>query len=220
MKIIAVILIVVAAFVLISTIWRVASQHWSLPCPTILAWSLESRLAQKLNRTTVTLDRIGFKPGQKVLEFGPGPGRLLIPAAQRVLPGGEAVGVDLQRGMVERLKRNAARKGVSNLTALQGDATAPIVEEGAFDVVLLSCALGEIPDRAGVLRQAFRALRAGGRLSVSEMFGDPHYQSKATVERLAREAGFEPRGSFGRPIDVHGEFPQTPLSELTSARKR
>src|SRR5580704_17796536 len=156
MKIAQVILAVVVAFVLISVVWRVMSQRRSLPCPTILAWSLESPLAQKLNRTALTLDRIGLSPGQKVLEFGPGPGRLLIPAAQRVLPGGEAVGVDLQPGMVERLKRNAARKGVSNLTALQGDATMPIVEEGAFDLVLLSCALGEIPNRAGVIQQAFR----------------------------------------------------------------
>jgi ubiquinone/menaquinone biosynthesis C-methylase UbiE len=197
MKIVASIVILVAAFVLISVVWRLISRRWSLPCPTILAWSLESPLAQKLNRTAVTLDRIGLSPGQKVLEFGPGPGRLLIPAAQRVLPGGEVVGVELQSGMIERLNRNAARKGITNLTVLQGDATAPLVEEGAFDLVLLSCALGEIPDRAGVIRQAFRALRPGGRLSVSEMFGDPHYQSRTTVERLARETGFELEATLG-----------------------
>jgi ubiquinone/menaquinone biosynthesis C-methylase UbiE len=122
---------------------------------------------------------------------------LLLHAAKRVLAGGEVVGVDLQSGMVERLKRNAERKGMTNLTALQGDATVPIVDEGTFDLVILSCALGEIPDRAGVLRQAFRALRPGGRLSVTETLGDPHYQSRSTVERLAREAGFEPEEMLG-----------------------
>jgi ubiquinone/menaquinone biosynthesis C-methylase UbiE len=135
--------------------------------------------------------------GQRVLEFGPGPGRLLLPSAERVLPGGQVVGVELQSGMVDRLKRNAARRGITNLTVIPGDATVPLVEEGTFDLVLLSCALGEIPDRVGVIRQAFRALRAGGRLSVSEMFGDPHYQSRTTVERLAREAGFEPETVLG-----------------------
>ncbi|HXY37281.1 MAG TPA: methyltransferase domain-containing protein [Planctomycetaceae bacterium] len=206
MKIAALILILVVAFVLVSIAWRIASQQWSLPCPTILAWSLENPLAQKINRTAVTLDRIGLKPGQRVLEFGPGPGRLLIPAAQRVLPGGEAVGVELQPGMVERLKRNASRKGVSNLNVLLGDACAPLVEEGVFDLVILSCALGEIPDRAGVIRQSFRALRPGGRLSVSEMFGDPHYQSKSTVERLAREAGFEPEEVLGGRLIFTANF--------------
>ncbi len=197
MKVVAVVAVLLVAFVVISVAWRLLSKQWSLPCPTILAWSLENPLAQKLNRTAVTLDRIGFTPGQRILEFGPGPGRLLIPAAERVLPGGEAVGVDLQPGMIERLKRNATRKGVSNLRAIQGDATAPVVEEGSFDVVVMSCALGEILDRAGVIRQAYRALRPGGRLSVSEMFGDPHYQSKATVERLAHEAGFETEAVLG-----------------------
>jgi ubiquinone/menaquinone biosynthesis C-methylase UbiE len=191
MRIAAVVLIVAAALVLVSVVWRLVSRRWSLPCPTVLAWSLESPLAQKLSRTAVTLDRIGLSPGQKVLEFGPGPGRLLLSAAERVVPGGDVVGVELQSGMTERLQRNAARRGITNLAVIQGDASVPLVDEGAFDLVLLSCVLGEIPDRAGVIRQAFRALRAGGRLSVSEMFGDPHYQSRATVERLAREAGFE-----------------------------
>src|SRR5580692_8379942 len=120
MKIGLVILAVVVAFALISVVWRVMSQRWSLPCPTILAWSLESPLAQKLNRTAVTLERIGLSAGQRVLEFGPGPGRLLLPSAERVLPGGQVVGVELQSGMVDRLKRNAARRGITNLTVIPG----------------------------------------------------------------------------------------------------
>jgi len=49
--------------------------------------------------------------------------------------------------------------------------------------------LGEIPDRAAALAQCFRALKSGGVLSISEMLPDPHYQSKATLKRLAEAAG-------------------------------
>lgn len=57
-------------------------------------------------------------------------------------------------------------------------------------MVFLVTTLGEIPDRAAMLAQAFRALKSGGVLSVSEMLPDPHYQSKTTVKRLAEAAGF------------------------------
>jgi ubiquinone/menaquinone biosynthesis C-methylase UbiE len=70
------------------------------------------------------------------------------------------------------------------------NATQPIVPEVSFDRVFLVTALGEIPDRAAVLAQCCRALRPGGVLSISETLGDPHYQSKATVTRLAEQAGF------------------------------
>ena len=197
MKIVVVLVVLAVGYSVLNFVWRWASRRWTLPCPTILAWFLESPIAQKLNGTVVTLDRLGLQSGQRVVEFGPGPGRLLIPAAKRVLPGGDVVGIELQTGMMERLKRNAERAGVTNMTVLQGDATQPLVDESAFDLALLSCVLGEIPDRAGVLRQAFRVLRAGGRLSVSEMFGDPHYQSRKVVDDLARQAGFQPDGVQG-----------------------
>ena len=170
--------------------WRWASRVWSLPCPTLLAWALDSRLYERITGTEVTLRRMGLRPGQRVLEVGPGTGRLLIPAAQRVLPGGEAVGIDIQPGMVERLRERARRAQVSNLTAILGDATHPIVSEESFDLAFLATTLGEIPDRAAVLAQCFRALKPGGVLSITEMFPDPHYQPRPTVKRLAEQAGF------------------------------
>jgi SAM-dependent methyltransferase len=107
--------------------WRWASPVWSLPCPTLLAWVLDNRFYERITGTGVTLQRMGLRPGQRVLEVGPGPGRLLVPAARRVLPGGEAVGIDIQPGMVKRLKGRARRAQVTNLTAILGDATQPVV---------------------------------------------------------------------------------------------
>lgn len=171
--------------------WRWASRVWSLPCPSLVGWALESSFYERITGTAKTLDRIGLKPGQRVLEIGPGPGRLLIPAAKRVLPGGEVVGVDIQPGMIDRLKERAKNLNVTNLTAILGDATHPIMPELSFDIAFLVTTLGEIPDRAAALAQCFRVLKSGGILSVSEMLPDPHYQSKATVKRLAEAAGFQ-----------------------------
>jgi len=55
--------------------------------------------------TYTTLDRIGLQPGQRILEIGAGNGRLLIPAAMRILPGGEAVGLDILPGQSNAFKR-------------------------------------------------------------------------------------------------------------------
>ena len=181
----------IALAVAIGVGWRSASRRWSLPCPALLAWSLENPIAQRLNGTRVVLERLGLRPGQRVLELGPGPGRLLIPAARMILPEGEAVGIDVQPAMVERLKRRASEAGATNLKVILGDATQNHVAESSFDVVFLCAALGEIPDRTAALRQSNRALRPGGVLSVSEMFGDPHYQRQSVVRRLAEDVGFQ-----------------------------
>ena len=121
----------------------------------------------RLLGTDTTLNRIGLRPGQRVLEVGPGPGRLLLRAAQQVLPG--------------------------------GDATQSHFPPECFDVIFLCTVLGEIPEREVALSQCYQALKPGGRLSITELFPDPHFQRHATVRRLAESVGFtfmEVRGSW------------------------
>jgi ubiquinone/menaquinone biosynthesis C-methylase UbiE len=187
----------VAAFLAISLIWRWASRVMSLPCPSLLTWSLENPILQRFNGTRTILSRLNFRPGQRVLEMGPGPGRLLIPAAQRVAPDGEAVGIEIQPKMIERLKIRAERAGVTILKAIQGDAAQPHVQAESFDLVFLCTALGEIPDRAAALNQCFRALKSGGVLSITEIVGDPHYQRLSVVKKLAEAAGLQFQSTQG-----------------------
>lgn len=191
------ILWLLGSLVLGSLLWRWFSRRRSLPCPTWLAGFVEGPVMDRVLGTQTTLDRIGLKPGQRVLEVGPGPGRLLIPAARRVQPGGEVVGLDIQPGMIERLKVRAAQAGVSNLKASLGDATKTYFPSEHFDVVYMCTVLGEIPNREAAVRQCYSALKPGGVLSITEIFPDPHYHSRATVQRLAEAAGFQLKEMHG-----------------------
>jgi ubiquinone/menaquinone biosynthesis C-methylase UbiE len=198
MKVLRGILLTALTLVGVSKIWRWLSRERSLPCPTWLAGMLDRSWSDRLLGTQTTLDRIGLKPGQRVLEIGPGPGRLLIPAARHVQHGGEVVGLDIQPGKIERLKARAAQAGVSKLTTILGNATQPNVPAESFDVVFLCTALGEIPDRVAALRQCLAALKPGGvLLSITEIFPDPHYQSRATVRQLAEAEGFRQQTTHG-----------------------
>lgn len=192
-----VISLLLVVLVLANLWWRWVSRRHSMPCPTFFAGALESPLMNWLISTQTTLDRIGLRPGQRVLEVGPGPGRLLIPAARRVLPGGEVIGLDIQPGMIERLKARAAQAGVSNLTPILGDATQSHFPPHYFDVIYFCTVLGEIPDRAAALHQCQAALKPGGLLSITEIFPDPHYQSRTTVQRLAESVGFQLQAIHG-----------------------
>jgi ubiquinone/menaquinone biosynthesis C-methylase UbiE len=197
MTIVWIVVALLAAFLASSLGWRWASRRWTLPCPASLAWLLESSVFERFNGTKVTLDRLGLLPGQQVLEIGPGPGRLLIPAARRVLPGGAAVGIELQPAMQNRLLARASQAGLTNLKVILGNATDAHVPEASFDLVFLCAVLGEIPNRAAALRQCYRALKPGGTLSITELAGDPHYQSRSVLARLTQEAGFQPRSVRG-----------------------
>ncbi len=187
----------VAVFVLFNVVWRFASRYRALPCPSLLGWMLEGSLVDWWAGTDKTIERMRLEPGQTVLEVGPGPGRLIIPASFRVLPGGRTIGIDLQRKMIERLKQRAAKAGVTNLTALIGDATDLKLPSASVDVAYLCTVLGEVPNREAALAECFRVLKPGGRLSITEIMGDPHYQSRAKVRALAAAAGFQPESLEG-----------------------
>lgn len=202
------------ALLVVGLAWRWGSRRFQLPCPTWLAWGLEGRIMSWLFGTRSSLDRVDLRPGQRVLEIGCGPGRLLLPVARRILPGGEAVGVDIQAGMIERLVAAARADGLENVSGIVADATTMEVAAASFDVVLIALTLGEIPRREIVLQRAYEVLKRGGVLAITELFPDPHFVSRRTARRLAEEAGFRhvaTRGnagfftaSFIKPVDSAG----------------
>lgn len=179
--------------------WRWASRRYKLPCPSTLSWLVEGPVVDWIAGTQRTLERMELAPGMTVVELGPGPGRLLLRVAERIRPGGRVIGVELQPKMIEKLKERLQASGLDNVEILQGDATEKHVDDESADLVYLSTVLGEIPDRTAALERAFAMLRPGGRLSVTEILLDPHYQSPATLRRLAESVGFrsgDQRGSY------------------------
>jgi ubiquinone/menaquinone biosynthesis C-methylase UbiE len=174
-----------------AVVWRWASRRCQLPCPTALSWMVSGPLVDKLSATEQTVDRLGLRPGMTVVEIGPGPGRLLLPAARRVLPGGRAIGVELQQDMIDKLQQKLKRDDPGNLELIRADAARAVLPGESADVVYLCTVLGEIPDRRAALKHCYSALRPGGRLSITEIIGDPHYQTVAKVRELAFDAGFE-----------------------------
>jgi ubiquinone/menaquinone biosynthesis C-methylase UbiE len=189
------------AVALVAILWRVASRGRSVPCPASLSWLVElDNPFTKTNRAATIVERLDVRPGMAVLDLGCGPGRLTIPIARKIGPAGEVVAMDIQSGMLQRAREKARAANLTNIQFLQAGAGEGKMGRNRFDRSLLVTVLGEIPDRETALREIFDALKPGGRLSVTEIIFDPHFQSRQTVARLARSAGFRETAFHGNRI--------------------
>jgi ubiquinone/menaquinone biosynthesis C-methylase UbiE len=128
------------------------------------------------------------QPGERVLEIGPGTGYYTLDIAEWVGPGGRVEIFDLQQEFLDHVGARAAERALQNILPTQGDATALPYEAASMDAVVLTAVLGEIPDPGAALREIRRVLRPGGRLIVGELFGDPHFTTRASLRRQAAEA--------------------------------
>jgi len=131
------------------------------------------------------------EPGERLLELGVGTGYYSCELAEWVAPNGTLELFDLQQKFLDHTMRAASERGLTNLMPTQGDATQLPYEDNSIDGVILTAVLGEIPDQAAALREIHRVLKPGGRLVVGELFGDPHFTSRGSLQRLGAEAGLE-----------------------------
>ncbi|MGF6887221.1 ubiquinone/menaquinone biosynthesis C-methylase UbiE [Nocardia sp. GAS34] len=136
------------------------SQRWMLDLP--LPGLTTARLARVLDP----------RPGERMLEIGPGTGLHTMAMADRLGPAGRLDVLDIQQEMLDHVDRRARHLGtiVPNL----GDARELPFDSGTFDAIYMVTVLGEIGDTTTVLREAARALKPGGRLVIGEFF-DPHW---------------------------------------------
>lgn len=179
--------IVGVGLALIPAIWRTVHRLRQLPYPF---WMTVTPFTDWLYGTSTILERLDLHPGQHVLEVGPGLGRLLLPAASRVLPGGDVTGVEIAPGIAEALRERAVAAGITNLTVIEGNAATQQLPVEHVDVVYLAAVLGEIGDRVAAVRRLHDALKPGGMLIIIEGWPDPHHQSLEAVEYLVAPMGF------------------------------
>lgn len=163
-----------------------------------------------------------LRPGDIALDLGSGAGFDCFLAARAVGPTGRVIGVDMTHEMLNRARENARKGGYAHVEFRLGEIEALPVADNAVDVILSNCVLNLSPEKDRVAREAFRVLKPGGRLAVSdpvrtaklppELAGDPalHCACAAGAASIAEWEGWLAAAGFVdiriQPKDESREF--------------
>jgi ubiquinone/menaquinone biosynthesis C-methylase UbiE len=171
-------------------------------------------------------------PGEVVLDLGSGGGIDVLLSARRVGPTGKAYGLDMVDEMLELARQNQRRAGIENVEFLKGEMEDIPLPDGSVDVIISNCVVNLSPDKDRVLREAYRVLKPGGRLAISDLItrGDIPAELRRNLEMWAgclagalkeeeyvaklRAAGFQNIGVEVTRVWTRADIEGTELAEV------
>ena len=186
------------SFIIYHTIVRIIRKIHPFPVPHFVTNLIDNPIRRKYwQKPEEIAERTGVKPGDVVLEVGPGKGTYTMAVAKRILPDGIVYAIDIQQPVLDRLEKRLREEGITNIIPKIDDAYDLSFEDESIDVIFAIACLPEIPKPASVLKEFKRVLKPDGRISLCELFIDPDYPLRKTEKKWAKKAGLTLKEEYG-----------------------